>query len=65
MHCKYSQKKPAMHKKTSRDKIAAHSLNFISKMKLFDAKTERSGIQDRFATHKSQNSSSDQPLVSI
>ena len=53
MHSKFSQTKPAKHKKTSRDKITKRFYSVFSKKNHLEENRRRSGIRKNVATHKS------------
>ena len=57
MYSKSSQRKPAKHKKTSRDKISKRRSIALSERNHLEAKKRRSGIRKRVTTHKSHYSS--------
>ena len=60
---KFAKKKPAKHKKTSRDKISKQISVDLSKKNHLDAKKRRSAIRKRVATHKSNYPSRQKPFV--
>ena len=51
MHNKYTQGKPAKHKKTSHGKISQRGLTIISKTYNLEAKKRFSGVRKRFTSH--------------
>ena len=51
MHNKSAQRKPAKHKKTTRDKISKRSSTIVSKMYNLEAKKRHSGDRKRHTAH--------------
>ena len=51
MHNKSAQRKPAKHKKTSRDKISKRGSTILFKMYNLEAKKRHSGVQKRLRAH--------------
>ena len=57
MHSKYTQRKLAIHKKTSRGKVSRRSLVTIAKKNNLEAKKKRSVVRKRIATNSSHYTS--------
>ena len=52
MHNKSAQRKPAKHKKTSRDRISKRGSTIVSKMYNLEAEKRLSGVRKRVTAHK-------------